>query len=446
MSIIRLAGRLAAAFLGVAVLAAGVVATSTPAMAGASGQPADPATPAAQPGSLLPWRLAAPAGQPQSAAIVGDDLLESVFCLARTDCWAVGSAELNNATRNQALHFNGRKWARIPTPSPGGTAAGDSSILDSVWCTSRSNCWAVGSSDTSNGSLTQALHFNGRKWARVPILSPGGTPKGFNDLFNVTCTSAANCWADGDDGHSIGSNDVTLNLVEHWNGRHWSLSRTPEPGGTGAGDSNGLGAIRCTSAKSCWGVGSYGKIATGSDKFENEVLHWKGRKWVAVSVPSPGTSEMGTVESGLNAISCTSANRCWAVGLTTDATAYRSEALHSSDGKWRVVPTPNPSTGTNALSALSDVSCTADTNCWAVGVYDNVADLNQVLHWTGHKWLLVTVPQPGGTASESSNELSADFCVTAKDCWAVGYSQSFAESEKNEFLHFTGRKWAHAGT
>ena len=207
-----------------------------------------------------------------------------------------------------------------------------------------------------------------------------------------------------------------------------------------------MGAIWCTSAKNCWGVGAYGKIAPGSDKFENEVLHWKGRKWVTVSVPSPGTPDMGTLESGLNAISCTSADRCWAVGLTTDATAFRSEALHLSGGKWRVVPTPNSSTGTNALSVLSGVSCTADTNCWAVGVYDDVVDLNQVLHWTGHKWLAVTVPQPGGTAAESSNELIADFCATAKGCWAVGYSQSFAEPEKNEILHFTGRKWAGVGT
>ncbi len=441
MRIIRPAGRIA---LGVVLVGAGLVVISAPAMAAGPARSGTPAISSLGHGSLVLPGLAAPADQ-QPAAIIGDDELGSVFCLSKTDCWAVGSAELDNATRNEAMHFNGTRWSGVPVPSPGGTAVGDSSTLDSVRCTSWSNCWAVGSFDTPNGSRTQALHFNGRKWARVPTLNPGGNPKGFNDLFNVACIAAANCWADGDDGHSIGSNDVTLNLVEHWNGAHWSLSRTPEPGGTGAGDSNGLAAIRCISATNCWGVGTYGKVATGNDRFENEVLHWNGSKWTSVRVPSPGKSDMGTVESGLEAISCTSADRCWAVGLTTDATAYRNEALHLRGGKWRVVATPNPSSGINAISALSGVSCTADTNCWAVGLYNNGVDLNQVLHWTGRKWLLVTVPQPG-TGSGSYNELFADFCTSAKECWAVGGAQSFAESEKNEILRFTGRSWLNAGT
>jgi hypothetical protein len=385
---------------------------------------------------------AVPSEPPEVAAIVGDHVLDSVFCVSRSDCWAVGSAELNDATRNQALHFNGRRWVRVPTPSPGGTAAGDDSELDGVWCTSGSNCWATGSFETAPGTLTQALRWNGRTWARVRTPNPHSEPKGFNDLLAVTCTSAANCWAAGDDG--FGLNDVNVNLIEHWNGHRWSLARVPQPGGTATGDLDEVLAVPCTSARNCWGVGTDGQITAGGNAFDNEVLHWTGGKWRKVGVPSPGTSDAGIVESALNAAFCTSARNCWAVGIATDAHGARNQALRMTRGRWRVVATPNPST--ENLSQLSGMSCTTGTNCWAVGEYDAAASLNQVLHWTGRSWHLETVPQPGGIAGDDANALAADFCISPKDCWAVGDIQPIAEPEKDEFLHFTGRKWADAGT
>jgi hypothetical protein len=411
----RRAGRRGAAPVVVVIVAAGLAAAGMPALA----QPSRP------------------------AATATDSVLIGVSCQSRTDCWAVGNSEASTVTRNQILHFNGTKWSAVEVPSTGGTAVDDTSTLSAVRCTSTTSCWAVGNYDRNDAVLTQALHWNGRKWSEEPTPSPGGTHRGDgSDLFAIACTSASSCWADGDDGHPIGRNDVQLNLMLHWNGKHWSQSRTPDPGGTGAGDVSALEAIGCTSAKSCWGVGDDGQFTTGGGKTDNEVLHWNGKKWITVAVPSPGKADNGRTSSGLNALSCTSARSCWAVGEATGTSGDLNESLHWNGRKWSTVAVPDLSSGADIFNDLTGVSCTADANCWAVGLYENGADLNETLHWNGRKWLTVPVPEAGGTASRSFSELAADFCVAATDCWTVGYAQKSGGPEVNQIVQWAGKKWA----
>jgi hypothetical protein len=386
------------------------------------------------------------ARQEHGAAIVGDSVLVGVTCVSKTDCWAVGSAELNNVTRNRILHFNGRKWYPVPAPSPGGTALDDSSYLSSVRCTSPANCWAVGSFDSGDASRTQVLHWTGRTWSRLATPDPGGINDGdFNYLADVTCTSARSCWAAGDYGHPDGQSDVQLNLVLHWNGRRWSQTRVPNPGRVGPSDLSVLSAVGCTSAKACWGTGTYGSVAEGSYNLSNEVLRWNGRTWRTISVPSPGTPDNGRVESELNALSCASARSCWAVGSASGPAGSGDEALHWNGSTWRTAPVPEPAFGSAASDDLAGVSCISGTDCWTVGDSGIGGALNAILHWTGQKWSPVAVPQPAGTAFGSSNFLATDFCVSAGDCWAVGETAKRGESEVNQILHWTGTKWAVAG-
>jgi hypothetical protein len=425
----------------VVVLAGVAAALFFPAPAGIAGVARAASAFRLEPLSLLRG-LAAPFQSPQ--VIVGNNVLASVFCTSGTNCWSVGSDEVNDVTANQALHFNGRKWSPVTTPSPGGTAIHDRSVLAGVRCTSAANCWAVGNYDKDDASLSQALHWNGRKWSLVATPDPGGTLKGdFNDLFDVVCTSAVNCWADGDLGGEVDQNEVSLNLVLHWNGKNWSHVKAPNPAGRAAGDISGLEAIRCGSVTNCWGVGSYGTLAPDDNKLFNEVLRWNGKKWLNVTVPSPGKPDDGNTQSRLNALSCTSAKNCWAVGLDTGTNRSRNETLHWNGQNWQTAGVPNPASGMLAVNALDGVSCTADTNCWAVGrsEQESSAGLNEAVHWTGHKWILVPVPQPDGTAAGSVNFLSAVRCVSATNCWAVGDTLMSGEPEVSQILHWTGKKW-----
>jgi hypothetical protein len=385
----------------------------------------------------------------QPADIVGNSLLNSVFCTSMTSCWAVGNDEINNVGLNQILHYNGTKWSRVTAPQPGGTAVHDISELSSVRCTSPANCWAVGSYGKSGAALSQALHWNGSKWSQKTTPSPGGTlTNDFSELMDVSCTSAGNCWADGEYGTEARSDEVSLNLVLHWNGSRWSHVGTPNPAGTKLTDTNGLEAIRCPAARDCWGVGADGTLTEEGITLDNEILHWNGSKWRTVTVPSPGKQDKVMRESGLDSLSCTSASRCWVVGADTGTNRFRNETLHWNGQHWRLVSAPDPASGTEAFNLLSGVSCTADTNCWAVGTFEQggaEVSMNEVLHWTGHQWLRVTAPEPAGTATDSFNTLLAVRCVSAADCWAAGDTQGFAESEVNEILHWTGRKWIVAG-
>lgn len=84
-------------------------------------------------------------------------------------------------------------------PSPGGTATNDLSQLFAVRCKTARSCWAVGEYQKGSGAiLSQALHWNGKRWSLVATPQPGGHQPGeVSELFDVTCTTSASCWAVG---------------------------------------------------------------------------------------------------------------------------------------------------------------------------------------------------------------------------------------------------------
>ncbi|HEY3902507.1 MAG TPA: hypothetical protein VGM14_01195 [Streptosporangiaceae bacterium] len=106
------------------------------------------------------------------------------------------------------------------------------------------------------------------------------------DLASVFCTSADNCWAVGHDTTDLGN----LNRVLHWTGKKWLTVAVPSPAGAGKGDNSELAAVRCTSAFSCWAVGDYG--GPSSVDFD-QALHWNGKNWAVTTVPSPAGTGNG---------------------------------------------------------------------------------------------------------------------------------------------------------
>jgi hypothetical protein len=69
-----------------------------------------------------------------------------------------------------------------------------------------------------------------------------------------------------------------------------------------------------------------------------------------------------------------------------------------------------------ASNSLSGVSCVSAKDCWAVGwtlatATDEV--VGEALHWNGSSWLAVSSPAAAGPLDSVS-------CVSSTDCWAVG--------------------------
>jgi hypothetical protein len=367
--------------------------------------------------------------------------------MSASNCWAVGTYSRHGAGLNQVLRWNGSTWSQVIVSSPGGKASGDSSELFGVRCYSSTDCWAVGDYVHRAAQLNEALHWTGSKWSVVSVPDPGGSASGgVNELVDVWCTAASNCWAAGEDGGYSGPNETVFNQALRWNGVHWSAVPTPDPGGTAANDWSVLDGVRCSSASNCWAVGTYGAISPYL--FQNEALRWNGTKWSLVTTPSPGGTATDDF-SYLSGLSCPSATSCWAAGAYgtagTPLTAL-NQALHWDGAHWSLVTTPDPDgTGTGAVNQLNSVACTSDGNCWAAGDYGSIsggvgAALNEALRWNGAHWSLVTTPDPGGTANGDSNTLNGVRCASARSCWAVG-TQIPGPYDLNEALRWNGSKW-----
>jgi hypothetical protein len=325
--------------------------------------------------------------------------LRAVNCISRSSCWAVGGYS-NSAELNQALHWNGKKWSRVRTPNPGGTSSGAINELFGVRCLKSNDCWAVGGYFRNGAQLNQTLHWNGKKWTLMKSPDPEGKSIGhFNVLADVRCTSANNCWAVGQDGVLSGLNETIFNQILHWNGKKWSQAKTPNPGGTATNDVNALESVECESSHDCFAVGTYG-FEGNPITLLNEVLHWNGKTWSKVHTPNP-------------------------------------------DGN-----------GGNAVNTLSGVSCVSARNCWAVGAYgsESVSSttlLNQALHWNGKKWSLVDTPNPDGAGIGAQNGLFGVTCTSARNCWGVGFYGSISGGVGvilNEALRWNGHHWSQVNT
>src|ERR1700722_35955 len=128
--------------------------------------------------------------------------LYSVYVPSAADCWSIGYDETSHGGwLNKILHWTGKKWVSVSAPNPGGTTLDGTNDLHSVRCVSAANCWAVGYYSKSLTEFTQALRWNGTKWTRAATPSPGGTlHQDVSELQDVACTSVSSCWAVGDYG------------------------------------------------------------------------------------------------------------------------------------------------------------------------------------------------------------------------------------------------------
>jgi hypothetical protein len=142
-----------------------------------------------------------------------------VSALSASNAWAVGTYTRKNGhvTRTLVLHWDGRSWKHVPSPSFGGRHGG---ALCGVTNLSRSDAWAVGDDQGTDcvgdqAGQTMALHWNGTKWSRV-VTPPGG--KYYSVLYGVSALSASNAWAVGTNGYA---NRI---MLLHWNGRTWTHS------------------------------------------------------------------------------------------------------------------------------------------------------------------------------------------------------------------------------
>ncbi len=255
--------------------------------------------------------------------------------------------------------------------SPAPLASGTTHNLHAIWGSGPNNIWAVGDSFNNATELTQSLieHWNGKQWSIVASPNPVGAT--FTFLEGVTEVSAHNIWAVGDSGGQP--------LIEHWNGKQWSIVASPNTGPNSAF----LNGVVEVSAHNIWALGS--PLGSGPSFTE----HWDGKQWSIVAIPDP----TGSVLSTLFGIAEVSAHDVWTVGYYIDNRDIDRTLIEHWDGMtWSIIPSPN--SGPTDDDSLSGVVAISAHNVWAVGTSMSTGSTpgqSLIEHWDGVHWSIVPV-------------------------------------------------------
>jgi len=341
----------------------------------------------------------------QRTALYGtnDNSVGAIAGSSPTDVWAVGdflpdkTHSNQDATLNFAEHYNGTAWSVVPTPNLGPN-------FDTFYglTASHGEAWAVGerlNAKYQDRALVEV--WNGTKWAVPSIPQPGSVR---DMLFGASALSPSDVWVVGDQEGPDGRFET---LAEHWNGSRWSVLRTPDPGTSG----NHLYAVHAVAPNDVWAVGQ--RLGAKAPD-EGLVEHWNGRAWSVVGLPGPDSASVmldgvaathGQVWAAGEADSPSSGGRpliesyqqgqwhiahlpasagtnwtnlwgitavgstAWAVGTFVDPKTDNNETLilRGARGHWSVDPGPNPGNGSNILGGITAIN----GQLWAAGIYDN---------------------------------------------------------------------------
>ncbi|HZZ96333.1 MAG TPA: hypothetical protein VFE19_04940 [Jatrophihabitantaceae bacterium] len=209
----------------------------------------------------------------------------------------------------------------------------------------------------------------------------------------------------------------------------WAVQKIPVPQ-----VANGqLDGIACSGPSSCMAVGLY---LDGSSKDAALAEYWNGTSWKL----EPAADPSGSPYIILNAVSCTSAKACTAVGNYDDSAGTPLVFAERWNGTtWTVQSTPEPAN--SSTPSLTGVSCTAASACIAVGTYydsDAGADAAYSERWNGHTWALHAVTGPADAQRTSFEAVS---CPSSTDCTAVGFYTDSSDATQPLAESWNGTTW-----
>ena len=355
---------------------------------------------------LIPLLLTTAVAQAQAApwsvvkspnASSGNNELFGAASISATDVWAVGEfTTASGLMQPLTLHWNGRKWSIVKSP----TASSGNNILRAVAAVSATDVWAVGSFIAASGS-GQALieHWDGKKWSVVASPTAGTG----NVLLGVVAVSTTDVWAVGT--FALTGSGIAQTLIEHWDGTSWSVVSSPNA----STQTNELAGVTAVSASDIWAVGEF---VTSGGLIQTLIEHWDGTSWSIVSSPNASTQD------NLLAVAAVSTTDVWAVGEFVAASGVEQALIEQWNGtRWSVVSSPSAG-GSNVLSGVAIISA---NDIWAVGdvVISSLSAHTLIEQWNGTAWSVVKSPNPS-SAFNVLDTAAAD--KSSGQAWAVGQS------------------------
>lgn len=209
-----------------------------------------------------------------------------------------------------------------------------------------------------------------------------------SEIDAMVTTGTDDLWAFGFDRANIAGTFEWRVLGEHWNGSTWTRLNTLDRETTPAHDF--IDGAAATGPNDVWIVG-HSDTAPGNQASRNLVEHWDGAHWtIDNTVPDPG------VRRELLAASASGPGDIWAVGDATnpEVSDYNAMVLHRSGGTWSQVPFDLTVPGCNAASRgeLEAVDAVGPTDVYVAGWCQSQPigrERGFVAHWDGGSWTLV---------------------------------------------------------
>ena len=294
----------------------------------------------------------------------------SVTCVTPSECVAVGATN-NGAALAAVTSDGGTSWSFDSLPSGVGQ-------LNAVDCADSTDCVAVG----AGSALTS--NDGGVNWTIGSLSLVDAT------FLGVACPAVHRCVAVGVTPNPRGPYGAAI-IESNNGGSSWQSASLPS-------ETLGVGSVACPTSNECIAVGA--TILTSTDG---------GMTW-----------GLGTVAGGIQAVrslSCSSAQVCVAVGAnavgTSDPTAGAT-AIATIDGgtTWNTESLPGGSSG------IDEISCGSADDCVAIGAPLSGSGPLQMISSTdgGQTWGSVVAPSISDAASLS--------CTQGPSCVVVGGSST----------------------
>jgi hypothetical protein len=262
-----------------------------------------------------------------------DNILAGVSAVSASDVWAVGAfiPTAGGVLNTLAEHFDGTRWTAFPLPNVGA----QENTLQAVSMPAAGKAWAVGY--FVNGSFQQKTlieHFNGNVWSVVDSPSPGVSQ---NILYGVAAVSDTDVWAVGT---QQDSNGVFHTLTEHWDGSSWSVVNAVDAGQNG----NQLYAVKALATNNVYAVGQQAGAGFPSQAL---IEHWDGKSWSVVSSPADASTALPL------AVTATASSLTFVGEQESDTAPYTTYVAAGAPNSTSIQSTPNAGTGENDLFAVT---------------------------------------------------------------------------------------------
>jgi hypothetical protein len=340
-----------------------------------------------------------------TVSAAGEGGLADVTALSADDVWAVGpDDEVGAGSRTVIQRWTGSSWKAVQSPNAS-IAEGSVNFLTGVDAITPEDAWAVGMAAESyplhRGNPGRSLieHWDGRTWSIVPAPSPGG----FESRLNaVAAVSSDDVWAVGHRGEGTRA----VPMIQHWDGTAWAI--VPGPDVVDDTDGASLDDVLAFATDDVWAVGSQSSGIL--------IEHWDGSRWSLVEAPDLGRHAF------LQAVDGSSRDDVWAVGWTMSASIEAEPTppivLHFDGERWDPIQLPMPE---NTYLVLRAVAVIGPADVWVggwMGESNNSEDLEGfrplAAHWDGSEWRLedIGVEEPGSMVSAAA--------TAGEELWLVG--------------------------